>query len=157
MNITILDKTLKKVFRQLSNWSETGINKDVTKASEEAAKDIQNKIRGGKDGSGKKMTPIKDKTLDMPIRYSSDRRLRKEVNSSKDPLVATGRMVSSIKSKRMPRNEWEIGPTTTHGKNVIDYNATKASIKRDPLVVGNDQVKLIEDALVKALEREIRR
>lgn len=110
---------------------------------------------GGMDGSGRSMKPIKDSTLNMPIRFSSDPAIRKTVRSSKKPLVARGHAVGSLK-RSSKKGIHSIEPSTKHGKKVFGFNAEKAKTKRDPLIVSDVQGKIIERHLIKGLSQAIR-
>ena len=107
-------------------------------------------------GSGEPLRQVKRSTMTSPIRYGGpDKRIRGSVNPSTNPLKATGKAINSITSKKINKNTQEVAPNTPHGKMIFEYNAHKAKTKRDPIIISDKQVKLIEDSVVDALTKEL--
>jgi len=156
INLDLTD--LKRGLAKLLQWADKGYRSDVNNAAITLTKDYKDKIKQGVDGSGVAMKRVKDITMEMPIRRGSDTAIRKEVNSSRKPLVARGRAVESIRKRSVSRNRIEIAPSTQHGKIVFGYNAStgKARTKRDPLIVSDKQMDIIESEILKNLDRVLR-
>jgi ribosomal protein S6E (S10) len=153
--IRLNDKAFKSALKNLNRWAKQDADKDLKNAADEVTKSYKSLIMGGMDGSGRSMEPIKDSTLNMPIRFSSDPAIRKTVRSSKKPLVARGHAVGSLK-RSSKKGIHSIEPSTKHGKKVFGFNAEKAKTKRDPLIVSDVQGKIIERHLIKGLSQAIR-
>ena len=153
--IRLNDKAFKSVLKNLTRWAKEDADKDLKNAADEVTKVYKDLIKAGLDGSRRSMEPIKDSTLNMPIRFSSDPAIRKTVRSSKKPLVARGNAVESIK-RTSKKGIHSIEPSTRHGKKVFGFNAERAKTKRDPLIVSDVQGKIIERHLIKGLSRAIR-
>jgi len=141
--------------RNLLRWAKSAFRADVHRASDKVRKNVQGNIRQGKDGAGNSMVNIKPQTLDMPIRFATDKTKRREVRSSRKPLVARGNAVNSIKMKK-GKDRDIIEPSTKHGRTVFRYNALSAPTKRDALVVGDNHEKIIEDEILKGLDKALR-
>ena len=160
--ITIETKSLENVFKKLSAWifdMENGV--DLKKSADKIVLDLRKKIRTGRTGDGSKMHLVSEATMDMPISGSRDRRKRRDVNGSREPLVATGESVSSIKAKKHG-NEYRIG-ATGRGKKKFSYNEAKRTSRsgrvipsRDPFVTGEDQLTILESELLKSLDKALR-
>jgi len=155
VQIRINDKQLVSFNKNLRKWAKETADEDLKKAADEITKTYKSQIKGGLDGSGRSMASIKDSTLNMPIRFSSDPAIRKTVRSSKKPLVARGHAVGSLK-RSSKKGIHSIEPSTKHGKKVFGFNAEKAKTKRDPLIVSDVQGKIIERHLIRGLSQAIR-
>lgn len=153
--IRLNDKAFKSVLKNLTRWAKEDADKDLKKASEDITKSYKSLIKGGVDGSGKAMAKIKESTFNMPIRFTSDPAIRKDVRSSKTPLFARGGAVGSLKSTSK-KGIHSIEPSTPHGKLVFGNAAFVAKTKRDPLIVSDVQGKIIERHLIKGLSQAIR-
>jgi len=155
MQITIDIKDLEKVTKSLVNWSKTVSSNDLDKATTKMTESYKTLIRGGMTGEGDLMPLVEESTMNMPIRFGDKNSpIRSSVNGSRKPLVATGEAVNSIKKKAI-KDGYEIAPSTDHGELIFGYNALKAPTKRDPLVVGEIQLAMIEDALLKSLDKAL--
>jgi len=148
----------------LKRWARKDIDKDVEIAVKDVAINYKKQIKAGNDGANRPMARVLPVTMDLPVRIKTDATPRREVNGSVKPLVARGRMVNSIRSKKTGKN-FEIGASTPHGNIVLSANAnpaargiqTRAPIKRNPLVVSNVQVRMIEKEILKGLDKALRR
>lgn len=145
----------KSLKNRVSNWVLSGADKDVKKASNVLANKYKTQIKSGKNGDNSSMPNVKDVTMESPIRYGSDPAIRQSVRSSRTPLYARGRAVNSIKSKKVSEG-YEIGPSTSHGDLVFSYNANSAPTKRDPLIVSDVQIDIIEDHIFDGLDKALR-
>ena len=139
--------------KQVKNWTINGVNKDVKKASTIIANNYKSQIRSGKKGDDTSMPNVTDNTMKRPIGgHSRDSSIRGEVRSSRSPLYARGGAIDSIKSKKVS-NGFEIGPTTPHGEVIFSFNANSAKTKRDPLIVSDVQMKILEDHIYGGLDK----
>jgi len=160
--ITIETKSLENVFKKLSAWifdMENGV--DLKKSADKIVLDLRKKIRTGRTGDGSKMPLVSEATMDMPISGSRDRRKRRDVNGSRNPLVATGESVSSIKAKKHGSG-YRIG-ATGRGEKKFSYNQAPRRGKgdkeipaRDPFVTGEDQLTILESDILKSLDKALR-
>ena len=161
--ITLDDGAFKRAVASIKRWANGDIEGDLDTGVDKLVKKYKTQIKDGKTGDNSSMKSIKNVTFVMPIRIASDRTLRKEVNGSSKPLVARGDAVRSI-GKQKTSIGYEIGPQTQHGKRVFTDNAypransrqkvTKAV--RDPLVVSDVQLDIIEAEIMKGLDKAIR-
>lgn len=150
----INSSSLRKLLRGLVYFYEKGHEKSISKAAGEALIDYKDKIKSGKDGANVPMQSVKDSTMDMPIRYSTDKRIRKTVRSSKKPLVASGKAVGSLRKSR-DSNGYKIEPSTEHGKRVFAYNSSQGAsgVDRDPLIASDVQLDMLEKSLLKGIDK----
>lgn len=149
------DKELRDFTKRMNDWAANGVNEDVQKSADKIATDYRTKIKSGKTGDNSQMANVKQVTMESPIRHGSDPAIRGEVRSSRTPLYARGRAVNSIKAKRTSKGA-DIGPTTVHGQTVFGYNAFSAKTKRDPLIVSDAQLDIIEKEILKSLDKVIK-
>ncbi len=147
-------KELTRVVKNVLRWVNTGSKEDLKESGEDLSKDYKKQIKAGVAGDGSKMTPVKNVTMNRQVR-STTPVIRKKVNSSKNPLVATKRAVGSIKSSKVG-DKAIIEPSTPHGKLIFNYNANGAKTKRDPLVVSDIQEKVILEQFEKGLLKAIK-
>jgi len=165
MSITIESRSFNRTMRQLKNWSRDIMGKGFEVIAEKVTKDYKKRFIAGQDGDGRKMPEVKKSTMDMPISISGkyeDARIRREVNSSRKPLNATGASIDSIK-KYKKSDGYEIGPSTQRGEDIFKINRNKRTSKkgsvipaRDMLVIGDKQLDIIEAELIKSLEKALR-
>ena len=163
MSITIESRSFNRTWKQVLNWAKNFDGKPLSDIVEKVTKDYKEKFKDGKDGHGQDMLRVRQSTMDMPIRYGGpDSRIRREVNSSRKPLNATGETIRSIKKKKV-RDGYEIGASTSHGRDILAINVKPRAIKsggtvpaRDPLVAGEKQLDIIEAELIKSLEKALR-
>ncbi len=162
--LTINLTSLKSFYRSLKQWAKDDFEEDVDKASLKLVDKYKQQIKAGKTGAEGIMRAVKPVTLDMPIRIDSDSAIRREVNPSVKPLVARGRAVNSIKRRRAG-DKFLIEPSTLHGKRVFVDNAFPSvrgiqrtqKVVRDPLIVSDIQVDIIEKEILKGIDKAIRR
>ena len=165
MEISINHKALTKLMKDLKKWSKSKVLDDIGRSAKTVTTKYKSQIRAGLKGDNTPMVNIKNETLDMPIRWGTDPVKRGHVRSSRKPLHARGNLINSIKSRRV-KNSFVIEPNTIHGKRVLETNAFTPQVKfgkktsprpiRDPLIVSDVQVKIIEDEIIKGLEKAIR-
>lgn len=155
-SLKIKTKDFRRFLSSIKRWRKKDFKDDVGRASKRITQTYKLQMKAGLNGMGKSMANVKDVTMNMPIRVSSDPAIRKEVRSSRTPLYARGHAASSIKSTKKV-NSYEIEPNTPHGKIVIGYNALTAPVKRDVLVVGPIQEKIIRDEVLSGLDKAIKR
>ena len=162
MLISIDTSQLKSLNKRLSNWVFNGATKAIGKASKKIATKYKSNMREGKDGAGNLMWDVTDATMKAPIRYGSDPAIRGEVRSSRTPLYARGRTIDSIKSRKTAKG-YEVGPTTSHGQKILAVNEKARTTKqgkfvqaRNPLIVSDVQMDIIEDAILDDLDKILR-
>ena len=157
MEITIKSQTFDRVMRKLQVWAGKHSHKELDDAAVEITKTYKAQIKAGKRGDNSSMINVKDSTMEMPVRFTSAPVLRKNVRSSKKPLVARGHAVGSLK-KKGTKDRKVIEPSTRHGRIVFGYNAEdgKAKVKRDPLIVSAVQEKIILKHIMKGIDNAIR-
>ena len=140
--------------RRLKGWLFFGIEKDVDKGSKALARNYQKQITRGLDANGSPMKPVKESTMNSPIRWGGpDKRIRRTVNPARNrPIQATGASIKSIHSKQKSKREWEI----THGAGkALKAFSLNRKLGRDPLQVTDKQIKIIEDAILDGFERTL--
>lgn len=128
------------------------------------ALDYRGKIKRGLDASGKPLVALKKATLEGPIRRDGNPTPRTFYGNT--PMSATGETADSIVSKRATPETWEVYSASEHGNMVLASNMktthsgspfagdTPKAI-RDPLTITNDQEQIIEDEILKDLDRVI--
>ena len=161
--ITIDMRNLKNTIKRLDRWVKDFSLDSLKKTSDKVATDYRKLIRAGKDGNNNSMLRVRDSTMKMPIRYGGpDKRIRGDVKKNRKPLVATGKAVESIKSTKRG-DRYEIGPVSSHGKIVFGVNSRARTTNngnnvaiRDPLVVSDRQLDIVENELLKSLDKALR-
>jgi len=155
--ITYDGRQLNRALKRLNRWANVTYFKTLGKATTRLTEDYKKRIRSGQTGDGSRMPLVKESTMGMPIRFATDRAIRGEVRGSRTPLVARGNAVNSLKKyKRGTR--YEIEPSTPHGKLIFNTNAKskKGRVKRDPLIVSDKQLDIIETEILKDLDKILR-
>ena len=155
MKLGGLPKLLRRVKGSLFKASYKGLETSAKKLAPE----YRRRIQMGVGASGRPLKPIRNSTLDMPIRMGGpDTRIRRTVNNSKSPINATGKTASSITPKRLNIDAWEISSSTPKGDMILAVNAKvspSSNIKqvRDPLQVAKPQVDTVEKEILKEIDR----
>lgn len=127
--------------------------------SKKLAPDYSRRIRMGIGASGRALRPVKNSTMDMPIRMGGpDRRIRRSVNNSKIPIVATGKTANSISAKKKTQEEWEVSANNSKSDMILAVNAKVSpsdniKLARDPLQVAKPQLDLVEKEILKEIDR----
>ncbi len=156
-------RELRDLWDRLLKFQYDGLPEATAVGARDLAKGYQRAIEAGLDAEGSPMTPLKKATLEGPIRRQNNSRKRGDLGSK--PLSATGATAKSIGVKKVSSYEWEISSNTGHGDKILASNATKShagdppfagDVKkavRDPLQVTDKQEEVIEDAIVRVLDR----
>lgn len=153
--ITIDSSGWKRLSKNLKDYVRGGILKDVERASHKIADLVQTHIKSGRTADDNPMPLVSEATMKSPIRHGSDKAIRGEVRSSRTPLFARGGSIKSIKSRKKGA-KFVVGPTTPKAQMIFDYNATKAKVKRDPIVVSEAHLDFIEKEILNGLDKIIR-
>ncbi len=158
---------LIKMLARLGDWVNSGSRVTVDKAVKNLAVSYRNRIRSGLNADNSRMEPLKDATLEAPIRLWREHKSGSKPPRSSygdTPLVATGRTVDSIEGRKVGPDKWEIGPKDIESAKILNSNAKPShsgypfagdtpKAVRDPLTVEDPQLDLIEDQIVQDLER----
>jgi len=120
----------------------------------------------GLDARGVPMKTVNESTMNMPVRISSDKRIRRTVNPSSKGLVATGETAKSITSKRVGKNEYYIYSKSVRGNNILTSGANPGlanrgivkgrRVKRDPLTVTDKQIDVFENEILAQLDKVLK-
>lgn len=152
---------LERLLNSLQNFMDVGYEKSVDDAASNIAKDLRDKIANGKGADGSPLAPLKQSTLDGPIRVEGNPQIRKTAGSI--PMNASGKTAASIKAFREGK-DWEVGSDSPLGDKILLSNAksvhhgnafggdTPKPI-RDPVQVTERQMDLLEDEVIKGIER----
>jgi len=151
----------------LRNWANKGMGQSMVKTSNKLAKRYRRMIRSGIEPD-KRSEPLDPDTMSIPIRVGDKGSpIRSSVNQSATPLVATGRTVNSIKSKKTSgfgSVKFTIGSDDRRANNILTANAFGEANwnhgggkRRDPLRVTNKEIDFIEEEIVKELDKVIKK
>lgn len=110
-----------RLFDKLTEWTRTGVDRDVDVGAKGIAKQARRAIEQGQDADGKPLPPLTIDTLQGPMRRENDSRIRE--NSGSIPLNATGALAASISCKKAGDRTWEIGSDTPRGIMILASNA----------------------------------
>jgi len=166
VKVTIRYKDFLKWFDSLIFKVERNTSFAMRKGSRKMAAGYRDNMRRGLDASGKPMAPVSEATMNLPVRVTSDKRIRRTVNPSSNGLVATGATAKSIHTKRVNRTEYIIESTTARGNRILASGARPGSanrglikgkrVKRDPLTVENKQIGILENEILNQLDKAFR-
>lgn len=156
-----------KILNKLEDWARSGCLVMMDKISKNLAISYRNRIRSGLNADGSRSPALTESTMKSHTRQgdvpsNSSATIRSKYGNT--PLVATGKTVDSIQSKKTDNQTWEIGPVTDRGVKIINSNATRThhgfpfagdtpKKARDPLTLEDPQMDFIEDQIVQDLER----
>ena len=160
--ITIDSSGWKRLSNKLRDYFHSGIHPILENASLKISNKYKAQIRAGKTGADNFMMDVSEATMKSPIRAGSDKAIRGEVRSSRSPLYARGRAIESIKSIKTAKG-FEIGPTTSHGQMIFGVNEKARVTKkgnripaRNPFVVSDVQLDIIEKSVLESIDRIIK-
>lgn len=157
-------EALKALFEGLGKWVGSDSRNDVNRGAEGIAKDLRTKIANGQGADGSPLAPLKKSTLEGPVRRDGDPQKRSASGSI--PLKASGKTADSIRSQKTGFDEWEISSATDRGDMILSSNASQTHSGkpfagdtpkpiRDPLQVTDKQMDLLEDELLKGIDRAL--
>jgi hypothetical protein len=157
MQVFYNDKAAQEILNNVDRWLKSGIKDAAHDALVKVQGELEENWASGETVEGHQMTPVRDSTMDMPISYSKDRRIRRTVNPNREkPLWATGRTAEGHVVRR-----------TTDGAELInpDYNAqmilgvnskaTHNRARRDPLAIGKNTEALVASELLKHYDKKV--
>jgi hypothetical protein len=155
-------ETVLNLFSRLIDFQKTGIVVAVDRGAKDLTKGYQKAIEAGLGADGSPLAPLKKSTLEGPIRVQDNSRKRSDLGGK--PLSATGATARSIGLKKVGMDTWEISSNTAKGDAILSSNAKGGGkdapfagdvrkVKRDPLQVSDKQIDVLEDAIVKVLDR----
>lgn len=158
-HVSIDSKDVADLFRRLEDWSKVGVKDDIETYTKRKAINVRDNLLQGKNAEGVLLAPVREATMNLPIKASgqwADRRIRKDVNSSRNPIVATGKTAKSISFKKISDNEFEISATGERQEAIIASNSTgRGGPKREVFVVTDKTEAEIEDAVEKSITKVI--
>lgn len=154
--------SLREFFHKVERFMFDGSREAAGKGAEELARGLQTKIALGQAADGKALAPLRKATLKGPIRRETDNRRRDSMGSN--PLSATGDTARSIRAKKVKSSEWEVSSNTDKGDMILFSNAKGGGngkpfmgnvkkAKRDPVQVSDKQIDIMEDEIIKVLDR----
>ena len=157
VRLTVDSTELLSTIRRLTVWEENFSPRSFDSATDQIINDYKSQIKSGRTGAGKTMPNVSNATMDMPVRYGSDRRIRRDVRGSKTPLVATGEAVESI-GKSIKGNIVEI-----LASNIFKFNRKSRTTRqgnvvpaRDALVVTDRQLDILENDLLRTIDKVLK-
>ncbi len=158
IEITGLEE-VKALLLRLVGWSWDGSRKNVDKAAKDIASLVKENMKEGRDSDGVSFAPLAKATIEGPVRREGNSQKR----SGSIPLVASGRTADSIGVKKPDSETWEITSTTSDGQKILASNAKESHNGfpfigdtpkpiRDPLVVSEKHLDLLENEIIKGIE-----
>ena len=161
LKVTINSGSLKRYLSKLKATIRKTLIRAAERSSKVLAKDYKSKIKRGLGASNEPLVKVRDSTMRQPIRRGGpDKRIRGNVNASRNPLIATGKTVNSIQAKKgKDQFSYEISSNSSKGDMILTVNAKGKADKvtyagiRDPLKVTNQQVDIVEKEILKELDR----
>jgi len=153
MRIKVNRQEWLKLKRQVKGWINFGSEVVVDKGSKVLTRNYINLMLRGLNSDGTKMKPVKESTMNQPIRYGGpDKRIRRNVNSDKSkPIQATGKTIKTLKSTRNGKT-WTIAPSTQKATLIFEKNQ---KLGRDPLTVSDKQVQQMENIIIDDLVKKV--
>lgn len=155
---------VKQLFVSLGRWANTGSRGNVGDGAVVIAKQLREAIARGQGSDGSPLAPLTKATLEGPVRRDGDTQIRGDVGAI--PLSASGKTANSIKSKKVGLDEWEISADSDRGDMILYSNAKQVhngspfggdtpKANRDPLQVSDKQMDLMEDELLKGIDKAL--
>jgi hypothetical protein len=155
---------LQSLMSSLGGWINNGSRQDAAEGAKDIAKGVQEGIEKGLGADGSPMPPLRKATVEGAVRREGDLRNRSDFGNT--PMHATGKTASSITSKKVASDTWEISSNSAHGNMVLSSNAKGGGngspfagdvrkAVRDPLQVTDKQMDTMEDALLKGLDKAL--
>lgn len=157
MKIVVDDREAKAIQGRLDHWLKGGLKKAIQGVGKDLRDQIVSNWEQGLDGAGKRMPAVKDSTMDMPIRYGSDERIRRTVNPDPERVVyATGQTAKGHIARNIPEGVEIINPDyEDQMKLQVNAKGRKGTPKRDPLVVGEHLEQMVNEALLDDFDKRV--
>jgi len=147
--------SLRGLLRALRYRAGKGVRQGVKRGSRHVYDRLKGLLLKGQSPVGP-MMPVRESTMNMPIRYKSDRRIRKTVNPSRNkPIQATGKTINEIELQEVvgvDKMEYRIQPGSALGDKIF---ATNRRLGRDPFQPGEAEANIIEKYILMEIESAI--
>jgi len=147
--------SLQGLLRALRYRAGKGVRQGVKRGSRHVYDRFKDRLLMGQAPNGP-LKPVEESTMNMPIRFASDRRIRRSVNPSRNkPIQATGRTINEVELTESfggDRVEYRIQPGSALGDKIF---ATNRRLGRDPFIPSEADADTIERYILKEIESAI--
>jgi hypothetical protein len=151
------DREAKAIQERLDRWFKVGIPNSVLEIATQLEEKLVRNWEKGISVEGKPLTPVKEETMDMPIRYGDDRRIRRSVNPDKKvPVYATGETARGHTIYKIPNGAEIVNPSApAQMKLGVNASGTHGGAPRDPLEVGQNTEIYVGRELLKDFDKRV--
>lgn len=155
---------VQTIVAKVKDWANSGYQITMTNAAINLAAKVSNDISQGREDENTPMAPLKDSTLQGPVRRDGNPTPREYYGNT--PMKATGQLANDIVGVKVNDNVYEVRAYSAIGQAKLSSNAKSThsgspfagdtpKVSRDPMKLSEGRMDAVEEQILKDIEKAI--